>query len=405
MAHVIRKPRSPFYHAVFQGPDGKPMWRTTKLADKKAALLLAREWEYAALRARRGALTAEIARKVVSDILERVGGERIDSRSVRDYFAEWMESRRAEAEAKGGNAARAGRSTLSRYQTILNNFLESLGKARAAASIGLITAADIERCRNRYIWEGKSHTTADFALTIIRGVFNTARRRGIIASNPAEAVDPLRGAAAKREAFSDSDVRRLLAAVDAEWQGMILFAVHAGLRLQDAANLTWGNIDRERRCLSFEARKTSHRKRDGMRETIVALHPDVMQWLRSRPEGRRADAPLFPSLRGRPTGGCRGLSLVFAALMDAAGIDCGKAREAMPARDGKPSRGHAVRKLGFHSLRHAMVSRLARAEVSADVRREMVGHGSDEIHRRYVHLDIEDQRAAVGKLPSLLPAP
>jgi integrase len=54
-------------------------------------------------------------------------------------------------------------------------------------------------------------------------------------------------------------------------------------------------------------------------------------------------------------------------------------------------------------LRHSFVSRLANLEVLPDVRKQLAGHSSDEIHRRYVHLDISLQAKAIGKLPSVLP--
>jgi len=45
-----------------------------------------------------------------------------------------------------------------------------------------------------------------------------------------------------------------------------------------------------------------------------------------------------------------------------------------------------------------MISRFANASISADVRRAMAGHSSDEQHRKYVHLNIDTQRTAVATL-------
>jgi integrase len=59
---------------------------------------------------------------------------------------------------------------------------------------------------------------------------------------------------------------------------------------------------------------------------------------------------------------------------------------------------------GYHSLRHSFVNRLANLEVLPDVRKQLAGHSSDEIHRRYVHLDLSLQAKAIGKLPSVLPS-
>jgi integrase len=81
--------------------------------------------------------------------------------------------------------------------------------------------------------------------------------------------------------------------------------------------------------------------------------------------------------------------------MDKAGIT-------VPVGVEKEGKGRQFRALGFHSLRHSFISRLANSEVSADVRQEMVGHSSDEIHRRYTHLDLSLQQKAIGQLSSIL---
>jgi hypothetical protein len=39
--------------------------------------------------------------------------------------------------------------------------------------------------------------------------------------------------------------------------------------------------------------------------------------------------------------------------------------------------------------------------VSADLRKELVGHSNDSIHERYTHLSFDLQRMAISKLPSL----
>lgn len=48
-----------------------------------------------------------------------------------------------------------------------------------------------------------------------------------------------------------------------------------------------------------------------------------------------------------------------------------------------------------------MITWLADAGVSADVRQRIAGHSSDAIHKRYVHLNLDTQREAVAKLPRL----
>jgi len=81
--------------------------------------------------------------------------------------------------------------------------------------------------------------------------------------------------------------------------------------------------------------------------------------------------------------------------MDKAGIT-------VPLGLQKQGKGRQFRALGFHSLRHSFISRLANLEVSSDLRKELVGHSSDEVHERYTHLDLTLQRRAIGQLRSVL---
>jgi len=104
--------------------------------------------------------------------------------------------------------------------------------------------------------------------------------------------------------------------------------------------------------------------------------------------------PIFPTLFGKPSGSHGGLSNAFARLMKVAAIQ-------VPLGVAKKGKGRQFRTLGYHSLRHSFISRLANSEVPADVRKQIVGHSSDDIHRRYVHLELALQAKAIANLPSL----
>jgi integrase len=181
---------------------------------------------------------------------------------------------------------------------------------------------------------------------------------------------------------------------DVEWQGMILFAYHTGIRLNDAANLTRQNIERGE-VLRFREAKTSHRKqRASERDTTVMMAKDMVDYIKSLPIPIKKDAPLFPSLHGKKSGSAGGLSNAFARLMDKAEID----REQSEERKGKGRRFSA---LSFHSLRHTMISRLANSDAPEAVRKAMSGHSTDEAHRRYIHQDLEAQKRVVAKAPQI----
>jgi integrase len=382
MASLRKLPNSPYWIACFRDAAGRRTNRSTKQTDVRKARPIAKEWEDAARKGRAGEITQAAAIKVLGEIVEISTGNTFQVSSVSDHFRGYLQSR----ETLGKTA-----STVRRYKPILDGFLAFIGAKRAAASVGSVTAQEIEHFRDAELRAGKGGTTADFAVKVLRAVFEAARRKGLCLANPAQAVELTAATAEEREVFSDVELRDLLnTAGDTDWRGMILVGIHCGLRIHDAASLTWESIDLASATLSHRAEKTRGRSR---RETVIYMHPQLANYLESR-AGDDPRAPLFPSLAGRKTGSAGGLSNAFSRLMENAGI-----RPALG--DEKKGKGRRFRSKGFHAMRHSMITRLATANVSADVRRAMVGQSSDAVHRKYVHLDTTAQKAAVENLPAI----
>lgn len=386
MASVWKHPKSPFWTACFTDETGKQAKRSTKLEDRKLALKAAEAFEEAAKKARGAELTRAAAVKMLNDLMERTHGEGLDTRSTREHFTDYV----ASLEARGTKDG-----TLKRYRPIFDGFLAHLGDARSNARIASVSAQEVESFRDAERKAGKTPGTADFALKVLNGVFEDARRKAVILANPVQAVKPLASAMSEeRRPFTDAQVKALLTVADTEWQGMILFAYHTGIRLNDAANLSRQNIEGGK-LLRFREAKTAHRKqRATERETVVVMASDLRDYLKSLTVPMKKDAPLFPSLYGKKSGSAGGLSNAFARLLEKAGID----RELGEARKGKGRRFSA---LSFHSLRHTMISRLANSDAPEAVTKAMSGHSTDEAHRRYVHLDTSAQARVVAKAPRI----
>ena len=71
MARIHQRPRSPYWHASYLGPDGRWILRGTKQEDHQGALAVGMEYERAGKLARRGDLTEAQAREVLKDIMKR----------------------------------------------------------------------------------------------------------------------------------------------------------------------------------------------------------------------------------------------------------------------------------------------------------------------------------------------
>ena len=330
--------------------------------------------------------TQRITKRLLNNLLSNSIGEELKGENFQKFCSDWLEGKK--------NSRATAESTLRRYKSIIDGFLARLPEKRRCASVSSMTVAEIERFRNSEIQVGKTAGTANFGVKVLRAVFNTARRQGVISTNPAEAVELLLEEPEERLPFDEEQIKALLAAAkgDRQWIGMVLFAVHAGLRLTDSANLTWNNIDLAGRTLTFRAKKTGKRTK---KDTVIALHQDIVNYLDSLPVNDVPGQSLFPSLAGRQSGSHAGLSNTFNRLIQ-------KARIRVPVGAEKEGKGRRFQKLGFHSLRHSFISRLANSEVPVDLRRMLAGHSSDQIHRRYVYLDLSLQEKAIGKLPSVL---
>jgi integrase len=380
MASITKHPRSSYYSARFTDALGHRVCRSTKQTHHKKALAVAEAWEKAAAAARGHELTQAASTKILGELMEVTMGETLNRQTIADTLNGHLDAARA---------GLAQQSTADRYKPVVTGFLAHLGKDRAAASVASLTPAEIEAWHRAEVAAGKSASTADYGLKVISAALARAKRLGLLLHNPAEAVRTFGHASEARQPFTDAEVAALLAVASDEWRGMILLAAWCGLRLADAAGLTWASVDLTSKTLSFRPSKTRHR--DGQ-PLVVTLNPELVAALEALPRGIGA-APLFESLHGRKPGSHGGLSNEFARLMVRAGV----AVEKGEAKEGK---GRQTRTKSFHCLRHTMISRMANAEVSADVRKAIAGHSTDTAHRRYTHLSLEAQRQAVEKLPA-----
>ena len=381
MSCICRKPRSPYWMAKYRDANGRVVMRSTKQTKPTDARKIAEGWEAAAKVAGKHELTRAAATKVLDELMKQAGLGTFQEESIRDFLRGWHKSRE--------NVGRAG-ATSKRYHSQIEGLLSFLGEDRIKGSIASLSAAELEAWRDAEKKAGKAPKTVNFALATIRAALESAKRKGLVLSNQADAVERLEGRAEEREPFTAEELQALMKTENVEWRGMIALGAHAGLRLSDAANLTWGNVDLDASVLTFKPAKT---EKTDVKPLVISMHPELVETIKALPQGI-AKAPLFPRLHGQKPGSAGGLSNQFAALMKTAGVvvTLGKAKE---------GKGRQTRSKGFHALRHTMISRMADAEISSDVRRAIAGHSSDAIHAKYTHLSLDAQKVAVKKMKAI----
>ena len=218
MAYVWKHPASPFWMAVYRNEENRWVKKTTKKKAKTTALALALEWERAAQLGRDRILTESLSREVIGGILERTAGETLRKNTLREFCAEWIRGKQT--------AKQEGTST--RYEATVDRFRDFL-KSRADRPIAAITSHDCQQFYDYLADKDLAPATLVVEMKTIIGLFNHARRIGLIDTNPATAVQlPSRMHQVKRKTFSETQVQLLLDAAGREWKTTILLGYYGG---------------------------------------------------------------------------------------------------------------------------------------------------------------------------------
>src|SRR5208283_2512772 len=375
MASIHQRPRSPYWHASYLGPDGRWILRSTKQQDRQAALAVAMEFERASKLARRGELVEAQAREVLKDIMKRADmGETLQTVSIKSHFDTWLASKRQ----------RKSKATGERYGVAVADFLETLGN-RASKPLTSLTAADVERFLNHRIAKKLSPATVILDVKIIGGALNVARRQGLIPTNPAEGVELPEAKGVERGTFNPAEVKLLVDTAEGEWKLLILLAYFTGARLSDCCQMQWEGVDLNDETLTYTQAKTGAK-------VTTPLHPDLLVQLNKLAGTDKPEIFILPQLAVQRESGRRGLSETFKIIVRKAGLD-------LQTVQGEGKR--MISRRTFHALRHSFTSALANQNVASEVRMKLTGHKTEREHQKYTHHELENLRAAINKIPSL----
>ena len=337
----------------------------------------------------RETFTAVSARKYLSTLLAVATGEEMPSFTVASWLVEWL--RRKERDSS--------KATMARYRGHSKAFTDWLGEERSAKPLESITTQTARLWRESLQDAGRTGKTVLSYTKDIGGAYRSAIREGLTHSNPFTALEAVDTSdSLDRKPFTSQEVAALMeAAPSPEWRGLILVAAFTGLRLGDAARLSWASVDLETKRITLIPSKTKKKKR----EVRIPIQPNLLTFFESVPiQSDKPDAPVFEVLSAIAIGTRVGLSTSFTKIMEDAGVSRGKASRVL-AEGEKRGAGKTTYERGFHSLRHTFTSWLRNAGVSEEDRMALTGHSTRESHAIYSHEDESALRDAIAKLPSL----
>jgi integrase len=280
-----------------------------------------------------------------------------------------------------------------RYGSLKDEFIGSLG-SKADKNITHLSDSDIQKFRDFLIAQGEAPASVNLVLKALRSVLTRALNQGHVSHNRANAVSFVKSNKKSKikRAFTLDEIERILAhAPDQEWSELIQCGYYIADRIGTLVNLRFENFNLTARTVTYTPGK--QKSTDDDKEITAPIHPVVVDLVEKR---GKSSGYLFPTLRLKRVGGKTGLSLTFRDMIDAAGI-----KYATTAARGP--RGRKVHAVGFHSLRHSFNSHLADLGVPQEIRMLIVGHASKKVNDGYTHVQLATLKAAIDKLPILVP--
>jgi integrase len=335
------------YVYVYRDPNGRQCKRSTRtLSEARAA---------------RSAALADIRRgeyRALSNI------------SFSDYASTWIDT-------YGGRTRRGiTDTTRADYRRVVERELIPFFGARRLAEIEPI---DIKRFAQRLGGRGLARNTVRLALAPLKALLATAVEEGLIRSNPAAGLRnllPMPPSGAVDEppkALTEEELARLLDAIPPDWRLFFEFLAHTGLRIGEAVEVRWGDLDFGERRLhvqrAFYNGGVSLPKGRKARRIRLTQGMATQLWARRKVTRGKDSDLVFPADRGGRI------------------VQTNLTRRAL-----KPAAWRAgVGWVTFHTFRHTCATILFRRGWNIVQVQKFLGHAdSTTTMRVYVHLLDED---------------
>ena len=231
-----------------------------------------------------------------------------------------------------------------------------------------LTTDHMDRYREKRKGEGRSDSTVNRELSILRTSFHNARKR-----TPPKVLSvpyfPIVAETNIRKGFlSDEQYDRLRGELPEELKALFVTAWITGLRRGEITAIQWPQVDFEAGLITLEKGET---KNDEPR-SVPILDGDMLDLLISSKRERDEQWPNSPWVFSR-----RGERI----------IDFRWSWDEACKRAGVPD-------LNFHDLRRTAVRNMRRAGIPQVIRMKISGHKTDSMERRYNIVDAEDLQMA-----------
>ncbi|MBV9761911.1 MAG: site-specific integrase [Acidobacteriaceae bacterium] len=241
-------------------------------------------------------------------------------------------------------------------KVIEKNIRPFFGKLKAQR----LTTDHLEAYREKRLAEGRSHSTANRELSIVRTAFHNGRER----TPPKVAVVPyfpiIKETTVRKGFLTDAQYATLRDSLPQEIKALFVTAYVTGIRKGELLEIRWPQVDFEERIITLHREET---KGDEAR-TVPIVAGDMYDLLKAA-HSAWPDAEYVFNRQGERIKDFRG---AWETACIAAGVP----------------------DLQFHDLRRTAVRNMRRAGIPQVIRMKISGHKTDSMERRYNIVDAED---------------
>jgi integrase len=240
-----------------------------------------------------------------------------------------------------------------------------------------IILLDLERLKKVMTGGEQSPRSIEYALSVIRQVFNEARRLGTYAGeNPTAKVKFPKPDNARMRFLTRDEADQLLNALKVKSQDvydMTLLSFHVGLRFGEIASLTWQDVNLEKGTLTIRDAKAGSR--------YAFLTEQAATMLANRGKKNPSDR-VFPARENKEK---MNISHTFFRIVDELGFNKGITDPRL--------------RICFHSCRHSYASWMIEEGADLYTVQKLLGHKTGTMTQRYGHISenrLKDAAKALG---------
>ena len=242
-----------------------------------------------------------------------------------------------------------------------------------------ITPFHLEKLKRKMDAGGQSPRSVEYALSVIRQVFNTAKRLRVFnGENPTASVKFPKPDNGRMRFLTQKEADALLNLLkihSPDVHDITLLSLHCGLRFGEIAALTWQDVDLKKGVLTIRDAKAGSR--------FAFLTDQAAEMLKAKERGKPSEY-IFTGRKGK----LKQISLTFAKAVDELKLN----------DDIDDPRLQIV----FHSCRHSYASWLIEQGQDLYTVQKILGHKTNVMTQRYAHLTENKLRDAAKALSQAL---